>query len=159
MFYSWLGINAGLRISDLLRLKETDVQNDIGKIKDRIELREKKTGKVKNFPISDTAAKALREYLPGLPTDTPLFPLERVPALFLFNKPTGYLTRLLSWLALRNESVHIPSEKFFRYQAYKAGYLVERLQKIFNHSSSRVTLAYIGITQDDTDEVYLSLNL
>ena len=33
------------------------------KLKDRIHLTEQKTGKTKDFPISDTAAKALREYL------------------------------------------------------------------------------------------------
>ena len=39
-----LGINSGLRISDLLLLKISDV-----KAKDRIVIREKKTGKIKDF--------------------------------------------------------------------------------------------------------------
>ena len=40
-----LGINSGLRISDLLTLKVSDVTDEKGKIKDRISLREQKTGK------------------------------------------------------------------------------------------------------------------
>ena len=46
-----LGINSGLRISDLLKLKISDV-SEKGKVKDRIRLREKKTNKFKDFPIS-----------------------------------------------------------------------------------------------------------
>ena len=45
-----LGINSGLRISDLLKLTVEDVQG-----KARITIREQKTGKSKNFPLSDTS--------------------------------------------------------------------------------------------------------
>ena len=58
-----LGINSGLRISDLLQLDVKDVVDENGKIRDRISLREKKTNKTKDFPISDSARKAIAEYL------------------------------------------------------------------------------------------------
>ena len=58
-----LGINSGLRISDLLNLQIKDVIDQNGKIRDRIILREKKTNKTKDFPISDVARKAITEYL------------------------------------------------------------------------------------------------
>jgi len=45
-----LEINSGLRISDLLILKVSDVYAT-GKIKDRIVIREKKTNKLKDFPV------------------------------------------------------------------------------------------------------------
>lgn len=108
-------------------------------IMERIEIREKKTGKVKNFPISDTAAKVLREYLHSVPSNAPLFPSR---------KGSGPITRQQAYRIL-NEAAHLD----------KKGYSLDRLQKIFNHSSSRITLAYIGMTQDDTDEIYLNLNL
>ena len=57
-----LGINSGLRISDLLKLKISDI-SDKGKIKDRIRLREKKTNKFKDFPLSNSTKSALKEYL------------------------------------------------------------------------------------------------
>ena len=38
-------------------------------MKDRIHLIEQKTGKTKDFPISDTAAKAIKEYLGELNDD------------------------------------------------------------------------------------------
>lgn len=55
-----VGINSGLRISDLLQLRIVDVIDEKGKIKDRISLREVKTGKTKDFPIGDTSKKAIR---------------------------------------------------------------------------------------------------
>ncbi len=57
-----LGINSGLRISDLLKLRISDV-SERGKIKDRIRLREKKTNKFKDFPLSNSTKSALKEYL------------------------------------------------------------------------------------------------
>lgn len=54
-----LGINSGLRISDLLNLKVSDVCDEKGKIKDRIVIREKKTNKLKDFPLGETSKKAL----------------------------------------------------------------------------------------------------
>ncbi|KLU61764.1 tyrosine recombinase XerC [Peptococcaceae bacterium CEB3] len=154
-----LGINSGLRISDLLRLRVADVQNENGKIRDRIEIREKKTGKVKNFPISDTATKALREFLPNVPKEA---------FLFASRKGDGPITRQQAYRVL-NEAARLVGirerigthtlRKTFGYQGYQAGYSLDRLVKIFNHSSPRITLAYIGMTQDDTDEIYLNLNL
>lgn len=49
--------------------------------------------------------------------------------------------------------------KTFAYQAYQAGIDLTLIQKLLNHSAPSVTLAYIGITQDQMDDVYLNLNL
>ncbi|WP_436242946.1 tyrosine-type recombinase/integrase [Paenibacillus sp. LjRoot56] len=49
--------------------------------------------------------------------------------------------------------------KTFGYFAYKAGTDIVLLQQIFNHSSPSVTLRYIGILQDDMDNVIINLNL
>ena len=57
-----VGINSGLRISDLLKLRVSDVYEN-GKPKDRILIREKKTNKFKDFSLSDNAKSALKEYL------------------------------------------------------------------------------------------------
>lgn len=46
--------------------------------------------------------------------------------------------------------------KTFGYHAYSNGRGVDihTLQKLFNHSSAEVTLAYIGITKEDVANVY-----
>ena len=49
--------------------------------------------------------------------------------------------------------------KTFGYHAYKKGMDITVIQKLLNHSSTAVTLSYIGITRDDLDNVYLNLNL
>ena len=69
-----LGINSGLRVSDLLKLQVSDVLDEKGRVKDRITIREKKTGKAKTFPFSDTVIKALKEYLLEARPQAVLFP-------------------------------------------------------------------------------------
>jgi len=49
--------------------------------------------------------------------------------------------------------------KTFGYHAYKQGADITRLQYLLNHSAPSVTLRYIGITQEELDNVYLTLNL
>ena len=49
--------------------------------------------------------------------------------------------------------------KTFGYHAYKAGYDLSQIQKLLNHSSLGVTLRYIGITQEQLDEIYMRLDL
>jgi integrase len=157
-----LGINSGLRVSDLLRLKVGDVLDAKGKIKDRITLREQKTGKAKTFPISQTAAKAIKEYLDtrrGCSREEPLF---------LSRKEKGHLRRAQAYKIIRDAARAVGIEeaigthtlrKTFGYWAYKEGKDLTLIQKLLNHASPAVTLAYIGITQDQLDDVYLSLNL
>jgi integrase len=156
-----LGINSGLRVSDLLKLKITDVCDHKGKLKDRLELKEQKTGKLKEFPLSPSASKALSEYLMSIPTE---------PGAWLFpsRKGDGPLDRRQAWRII-SEAAHtvgIPGRigthtlrKTFGYWAFKQGADITRIQKLLNHSSPGITLAYIGITKDELDDVYLNLNL
>jgi len=159
-----LGINSGLRISDLLHLKIEDVMDMKRKIKDRITLREQKTGKVKNFPIADTAKKAIMEYLitRDFKLEEPLFlsrkekkgkkTIGRQQAYIIINK-------IARMIGLKGRFGTHTLRKTFGYHAYQSGIDISILQKLFNHSAPCVTLAYIGITQDDLDDVYLNLNL
>ena len=80
-----LGINSGLRISDLLKLKVVDVVFN-GKIKDRIRIREKKTNKFKDFPLSKNTISAIKEYLKSRDYN------ENEP-LFISRKNKGFLLR------------------------------------------------------------------
>lgn len=157
-----LGINSGLRISDLLNLKISDILDNNNKIKSFITLREQKTGKPKLFPINTNTNKAIKLYLKNIELnnlDTPLFASRKG------NKP---ISRIQAWTILNNVSkqVGIVEEigthslrKTFGYHAFKSGIGIETLQKILNHSSPAITLRYIGITQDDINNVYLHLNL
>lgn len=156
-----MGINSGLRVSDLLSLTLSSVI-DNGRITDRIILREKKTGKAKSFPISDNAKKAIAEYLStrkGADDDEPLF---------MSDKGGNAIRRETAWRILNQaaEAVGIKDSigthtmrKTFGYHAYKQGTDITVLMRILNHSAPSVTLRYIGITQEQLDDVYLNLNL
>ena len=49
--------------------------------------------------------------------------------------------------------------KTFGYYAWKCGIAQAVLMNIFNHSSFQVTKRYLGIAQDDKDEVFLCVEL
>jgi len=158
------GINSGLRVSDLLKPKVSDVVHGAGRHLERITLREQKTGKAKSFPISITAARSIKEYLfarTGVHSMEPLF-LSRK------GKGDGHLQRAQAYKiindAARGVGIMEPIgthtlRKTFGYWASKDGKDITSLQKSLNYTSPSVTLSYIGITQDDLDGVYLSLNL
>ena len=156
-----LGINSGLRISDILKLKVADVIDEKGKIQDRITLREQKTNKTKDFPISDNAKSALSEYLKTRKHSAS-------EPLFQSRKNKGFLKRQQAYRIINEASraVGIKDKigthtlrKTFGYHAYNNGYDISIIQKLFNHSSPSITLRYIGITQDELDDVYLNLDL
>lgn len=150
-----LGINSGLRISDLLSLQVQDVKG-----KERISLREQKTGKTKDFPLSDTCQKAIKEYLQVRDMDTGF--------LFASRKGKGAISRVQAYRILNEaaRAIGIKEQigthtlrKTFGYWAYQAGVDITRIQKLLNHSAPSVTLAYIGITKEELDDVYINLNL
>ncbi|BBM84481.1 site-specific integrase [Candidatus Uabimicrobium amorphum] len=156
-----LGINSGLRISDLLNLRVENVITSKNKVKDRISIREKKTNKYKDFPIRDNARKSIEQYLQtrDYRTDEPLF---------VSRKKQGFLKRQRAYRIINDaaKSVGVQGKigthtlrKTLGYHAYQSGKDITIIQKLFNHSTPRETLDYIGITQDDVDDIYLNLNL
>lgn len=152
-----LGINSGLRISDLLSLTVEDVAEQC-----RLSITEQKTKKSKNMVWSPVCISAINEYLgvTGL-TEGALFPSR---------KGGSSISRQQAWdiinavaraakVITKTNGVHIGTHslrKTFAFHAYNSGVAVERLQKILNHSSSAVTLRYIGIEQEDLDAVYIN---
>ena len=155
-----LGINSGLRISDLLKLRISDV-SEKGKVKDRIRLREKKTNKFKDFPISENAKRAIKEYLQTrtINENEPLFISRKTKGILMWQRAYWILNEAARSIGIKEKIGTHTLRKTFGYHAYKNGYDIEIIQKLFNHSSPSITLRYIGITQDNLDDVYLSLDL
>ena len=147
------GIYSGLRISDILALRVEDVGTQ-----NRIQLKEAKTGKEKSFPIAKPLRKALNQYLQGhsekylFPSPKKKgYPITRQQAYWIFNEAAKQVGI--------QESIGTHTlRKTFAYWAYKQGTSLELIQKILNHSSPSVTLRYIGITQEQIDEVYEKLS-
>lgn len=165
-----LGINSGLRISDILELKISDVVDQNCKIKDRIIIKEKKTKKRKSFPIGNGTKKALNEYLAtrtDIDPDHPLFVSRKRDA----DGNPGHLQRAQAYrvingvakeIGLATDTYKIGTHtlrKTFGYHAYKSGVDLSMIQDILNHSTPSITLRYIGITQEEKDQVYINLDL
>jgi integrase len=159
-----LGINSGLRVSDLLKLRVSDVI-DRGIIKERIYIREKKTNKVKDFPISGAAKKALSEYLNdrnNYSSEEPLFISRKKHAgKASLQREQAYkvLNSAAKSIGIKDRIGTHTLRKTFGYHAYHSGVDITMILKLLNHSTPSTILRYIGITQDDMDDVYLKLNL
>jgi integrase len=155
-----MGINTALRIGDLLSLKIADVLNGKGHIADAVELREKKTGKARRFPLNMSVKKILADYLSERETPDAGSPL-------FISKKGGALGRVQAWRILKaagryaginNIGTH-SLRKTFGYHIYKNnGNDIALVQKLLNHSASSTTLRYIGITREIMDTAYLELN-
>jgi integrase len=150
-----LGINSGLRISDILRLTVETVATG------RVTIREKKTQKAKQFVLSDTCKEAINHWLKasGITRGT-LFPSRKDS-----NEP---ITEKQAWRIIKNaadwcgikENIGTHSlRKTFSYFAIKKGVSIITLMELLNHSSPAITMKYAGITQDDIDEVCINMNL
>lgn len=141
------GINTGLRISDLLRLRVYHIRD-----RNHIIIIEKKTGKEKRFLINSQLRKDFEKYIGNMSDDTYLFksrkgknnPISRIQAYRILNNAA-------SIIGLSEIGTHTLRKTFgyWHYQIYKD---IAILQDIFNHSSPSITLRYIGITQDLKDK-------
>jgi integrase len=151
-----LGINSGLRISDLLKLTIEDVKD-----KDRIIIRESKTGKVKDFPLSDNCRKAINQYLASTGLERGLIFKSRKGENRAIGRAQAYqiLNNAARCVGIKDSIGTHTLRKTFGYWAYQQGVDITRIQKLLNHSSPSVTLAYIGITKEELDQIYLNLNL
>ncbi len=143
-----IGINCGLRISDILSLNVGDVKN-----KNFIEIKEKKTGKFKKFPINSKLKPMLDDFVKNRKNNEPLFlsifnnRLERIGAYYI-------ITDVCKKAGLEEKIGTHTMRKTFGYHHYKKFKDIAMLQKIFNHSTPQITLRYIGIEQEEIYQSY-----
>lgn len=137
------GIYTGLRISDILPYRVRDC------LKNGYKIREKKTGKEKSYDWNPYLKKEIDEYIK-----------DKDPDEFLFKSRKGknnHISRQRAYEIIKaacnacevyNVGTHT-LRKTFGYYLYNLSKLnLSILMEIFNHSSEKITLAYIGITQE-----------
>lgn len=172
-----VGINFGLRVSDLLTLRFSHLIDETFKFKTTFPILEKKTSntrKVKKnryITINDAVVDAVTLYLehtPGVRLSDYLFrstgnrgsnvnkPIHR-------NTVERVLKEVGTALGLDiHIATHTLRKTFAYHQMLMSGNDPRKLlllQKIFGHSTSAQTLDYIGITNEEIREAYLELNL
>jgi len=157
-----MGLYTALRISDLLSLAWDDVYDfKHHRVRDMIHLSEKKTDKKKSLALNNEVISAL----------SLLFSLIHVSpdeAIFKSRKSGKAIGRVQAYRIIREAADALEFtnrvschslRKTFGYHAWKIGVSPVVIMEIYNHSSLDVTRRYLGVTQDDKNEVYLKLDL
>lgn len=159
-----LGINTGLRISDILKLKVEDVRDQQGNIREYLDLNEKKTKKQRLIYINNEVRNALEYFF----EKTGIYDLDRY--LFIsdktkINKP---ISRIRAWQLLQTWCKEVGIEgrigthtlrKTAGYQMRMAGVAIELIQEVLGHQSISMTKKYLGITDDEVTKVLKNFNL
>ncbi|MCM1268907.1 MAG: site-specific integrase [Bacteroidales bacterium] len=158
-----MGLNTAFRISDLLSLRWQDVCTEDGDLRTHIRMTEQKTGKSHIVPINASLRQALFDYYSQCKTAQPhswLFPSTRYKTQPLSRYQTYRLIRNAAEQCGLSEHISCHSlRKTFGYHAWKQGTPPAMLMDLYNHSSYQITKRYLGITQDERDQVYLQIDL
>lgn len=160
------GINIGLRCGDIVSLKWGEILNENKEFYKGIRRQEQKTKKYKTFFLNQSTKDAFTEYInqfkPCLDSDNYVFKSRegghiQVRTMGDIIKKAGIecgIGQPLSSHSLR---------KTFGYHFYTKHLddvrALTHLQRLFAHSNQAVTLAYIGIEDEETEEFYNNLNL
>ncbi|ARK31325.1 tyrosine-type recombinase/integrase [Halalkalibacter krulwichiae] len=155
-----LGINTGIRISDLLTLKVGDVWKE-GSPKEFLCLWDDKSSDKKFHYLNTKVKTALNNYLHNqdLKDDDYLFKSKKV------NQP---ITRQQAYRIINNAAKGVgvlgnmgthTLRKTFGYHAYRKGIAISILKSVYNHTILNETLRYIGIDQNEEQHIKIDVNL
>ncbi len=153
-----LGINTALRISDLLSIEFSDINES------RLVIRESKTGKVASIALNDKALALIKDIKAQFPGHQFVFQSYRS------RYAQSSSPKPLSRRAVSNALDQIGQEVRLRlgthsmrktrgYHLYRETGDIARVMKMLRHSSEAQTLRYIGITQDEIDNDFRELVL
>lgn len=149
-----IGIYTGRRISDLVRIKVSDVKN-----RSTINIREMKTKKQCVIEINPILKKELKEYCKDKDPSEYLIKARKSNNTPM-NRSTAYriLNKAAKEFGLENIGNHT-LRKTFGYHFYKTFKDVATLMEIFNHSDPSVTLRYIGVNQETANQAIKRLKI
>lgn len=156
-----VGINVGLRVGDLLKLKIKDVIDNNGDFKGKIVITEEKTDKTRNFKLNDSAKESIKLYLDSLKSydiDDYLFKSRKGNKPLRVDSTHKIIKNTLRELNIKGNYGTHTLRKTWSYHIYMSNSSNPRilaiLQKALNHSSQAVTLRYIGIEQEEILDLY-----
>ena len=165
-----VGINLGIRASDLCGLKYSFFMNSDGTFKDYYSLQPKKTRKTGKFVklyFNQVVKKAITDYIEE-------YPFQDIEE-YLFKsrkKSKGYIGESTLWDIMNKAAIEAGIEqnigshslrktfgRFIWHNAEDKNKSLVILQTIFNHSSPAITARYIGLTDNEVSDAFNELNL
>lgn len=163
-----IGINLGIRASDLCGLKYNFFMNNDGTFKDSYSLQPKKTrktGKYVKLYFNQTVKKAITDYIEA-------YPIQDMNEYLFKSRKGGAVTEKSLWKIIVEATIEAGIEKnvgshtlrkTFGYHIWHNAEDKEKtlvmLMAIFNHSSVATTKKYIGLMDEEIEDVFNSLNL
>jgi integrase len=151
-----LGINSALRASDLLRLTIEQVQHL--RPGDSFEIKERKTGRYRRVMLNKSSHRAIQDWIQSVSEWAEgdwLFPSRKGKGRLQVPTLTAMVKSWCRAINLReNYGSHTLRKTFGYQQRVTFGLGTAELMWIFNHTSERQTLAYLGIEQDEIRDVH-----
>jgi integrase len=147
-------------MSDLLNLRVGDVSTKTES--EKVVLKESKTGKINFFVVNREIHKSLSRYLDdnnGLSPNNYLFRSRKGGGKMRLDSVNRMVKKWCKDVGVKENVGCRTLRKTFGYHLYQSGVSVEVIQKRFNHSSSNITLRYIGIDEERVEDTLLSFNL
>lgn len=138
-----IGINTGLRVGDLLKLKVSDVKR-----KKKIIIKEGKTKKTRTIQL-DNIYNQIQEYVKTVDSEW-LFPSRKGDNPITTTQAYRQLQKAAEMSEVESIGTHT-MRKTFGYWFYKQTKDVAKLQMILNHAHPEITLRYIGITGEEIE--------
>jgi integrase len=158
-----VGINVALRISDLLKLTWNDVLDKNKKSFKSIRLVEGKTQKKREIRLNKASQRALRGLLDSLHTynmgDYVFQSREGVNKPLTRQQALNILKDSAKSVGIRDNVGTHTLRKTWGYHAWKSGFNPALIMETLNHSNLSMTKRYLGIIQDDINNMYRNLNI
>lgn len=147
-----LGINTGLRISDIVKLKVGEVRG-----KTTAQLIEQKSGKVRKLFLGSIQNEII-QYCEGKADEDYLFPSKKGGKPISTTQAYRVLDKVADWLGRDDIGTHT-MRKTFGYHYYKRTKDIATLMDIFNHSAPHITKRYIGINDEEIENSLIGFKL
>jgi integrase len=151
-----IGINTGLRVSDILSLKKESIIKLKNKKRKEFLIREGKTRKERMINITSIFGEVFA-YAETLTSDW-LFPSRKGDKAITKIQAYRQLQKAGDFAGVESIGTHT-MRKTFGYHFYKKTHDIAMLQDILNHSTPKITLAYIGINKEEKDNILDTFSL
>ena len=160
--YFCIGIFSGFRVSDMLQLRWSDIFEDDGKTyRERVGIKEKKTGKIKDLITTKASRKYIDEYVkrwnPNTASDEYVFQNYNGEAI---NRQTvdNFIKSATKAIGLKGSYSTHTVRKTYAYQYFMflrdegEAFALSKVQFMLGHENPSTTLRYLGITQKSVSE-------